>query len=1052
MGAAVKGILIVSKPNVRARLLASSMICGVAVATAGPALAQTGGTAEEVEEIVVTGSRIPSPNLESVSPVTTVGAQDIAMRGVTRTEDLVNQLPQVFAAQGAMLANGATGTATVDLRGLGANRTLVLVDGRRLHIGTPSGNPGNTAPDLNFIPASLIERVEVVTGGASAVYGADAVAGVVNFIMQKNFEGVRLDAQYSTYQHTNNNSDVREALRRRAAVSLYPDQFAAPDKNVWDGAVTDINMAMGANLADGKGNVTAYAGYRNAKKLLQNQRDFSACNLGTSTNAISFAGFACGGSGTTAPAMFIPGGGTGSQLTLDPAAAGGRGFRAYNGNRDAFNFAPYNDYQRPDTRYTLGAFGTYEVSPAAEMYAQLMFMDDHTSATIAPSGIFGANMNINCAGNPFLTAAMVTAFCAPTIDQLPDDPNFPGTLGVNADADPTTPGQQASVAVLRRNVEGGGRISDLRHTSYRGVVGMRGELGNGFRYDVYGLYGTVEYQQVFNNDFSLTRSARALDVVTDPATGRPACRSAVPSLAGSNADANCVPYDIFSLTPASPQALAYLQTPGFQNGEYVQQVVSASITGDLGQYGVKFPWANDGIGFALGAEYRRERLDLNTDTAFQSGDLAGQGGATMPTEGTYDLFEVFGEARIPIVQDQPFFHSLTAEVGYRFSDYSLGFSTDTYKISGDWAPTADFRIRGGLNRAVRAPNIVELFATNVIGNNGNVDPCEGPVAQLNLTAAQCARTGVTAAQYGNIVPNLAAQYNGQTGGNPNLDPETSDTLSFGVVFTPTFFPGFSLSADWFNIEVTDLIGNIGQDETLQRCAETGDAFFCGLIHRAPGTGSLWLSPNGFVVDTTFNTGGLEVEGVDFEANYRFNFSDFGATSALADYGGLSINFQGSFLDKYLVTTLPGDEPFDCAGLFGSICTNGSAPAAAPLPEWRHKVRATWRTPWNVEVSGTWRHIASVDVDSEFSGASHAAGPDAKLGAQDYFDLAGTWAIRENMTLRFGVNNIFDREPPLVSSGGATVSNCPSGPCSGNTFPQTYDALGRYLFVGLRADF
>ncbi|WP_374470951.1 TonB-dependent receptor plug domain-containing protein [Phenylobacterium sp.] len=999
--------------------------------------------AGEVSEVVVTGSRIPQPNLTSASPVTVVGAQDIVTRGVTRSEDLVNQLPQVFAAQGSSYANGATGTATVDLRGLGPSRTLVLIDGRRLQPGTPAATANNTAPDLNFIPAALIERVEVVTGGASAVYGADAVAGVVNFIMQKNFEGVRLDAQYSGYQHTNNNDTVRSILERRAATASNPAAFAAPEKDVWDGGTTDLNLVVGMNSPDGNGNVTAYVGYRNVQGVTQDARDYSSCTLANAPTA--GGGFNCSGSGTTAPGGFISGGGAGDDyVTIDPSAPGGRGFRDYVGARDAFNFGPYNYYQRPDERYVLGAFANYKFNDAAEVYTQLMFMDDHTVAQIAPSGIFGQNMNINCSGNPFLTASQAAVFCAPTIDQLPDDPANPFTLGVNSDADPTTPGQQASVTVLRRNVEGGGRVSDLRHTDYRGVIGMRGQIANGFQYDVSAQHGVVVYQNVYYNDFSLVRSARALDVVTDPNTGLAACRSAVQSLAGPNFDPACRPYDIFSAAGPSQESINYIQTPGFQNGEYTQTVVTASLTGDIGQYGVKAPWAADGVGFALGTEYRREKLDLNTDLSYQTGDLAGQGGATLPSNGSYDVYELFGEARIPLVQDMPFFQNLSAEVGYRWSDYSLGFSTDTYKIAGDWSPTDDFRFRASYNRAVRAPNVVELFATLNVVLNGTVDPCEG--ATPEFTAAQCALTGVTAAQYGRIVPNLAAQYNGQTGGNPDLDPETSDTYSLGVVFTPTFIPGFSASVDWYNIKLKDRIGQIGQDVTLERCALTGDAFFCGLINRAPGTGSLWLSQNGYVTDTTFNTGGLEVEGIDVEANYRFDFADFGFTSALEGMGGLSFNLQGSYLEHYLVTTLPGDEPFDCAGYYGGTCTSSATPASAPMPKWRHKARMTWRTPWNFELSTTWRYVGDVESDARIDGGTYN-GRDAKLTDKNYFDLAGTWGVRENMTLRFGVNNVLDNEPPLVSQ-----SNCPSGPCNGNTYPQTYDALGRYLFVGLRADF
>ena len=1037
--------------TMRERLLASSMICGAAmlglVATAN---AQEAG---EVSEVVVTGSRIPQPNLTSASPVTVLGAQDVATRGVTRTEDLVNQLPQVFAAQGSTYANGALGTASVDLRGLGPSRTLVLIDGRRLQPGTPSANAANLAPDLNFIPASLIERVEVVTGGASAVYGADAVAGVVNFKMQRNFEGVRIDAQYSGYQHTNSNDFMQEVTRRRQAGALRPEDFALPEKDVWDGGTTDLNIAIGMNSPDGKGNVTAYAGYRNVKKVLQSERDYAACNANFSTSpTLSYNNFACGGSGTTAPAQFITAGGNGAALTLDPDAPAGRAFRAYNGNRDAYNFAPTNYFQRPDERYTLGAFANYKFNDRAEVYADFMFMDDRTVAQIAPSGIFGLAININCEGNPYLTAAMAEQICAPTIDQLPDDVTNPLTLGLNTDADPTTPGQQANLVILRRNIEGGGRQADLRHTDYRGVIGMRGQLGDGWNYDVYGQYGVVVYQQAYYNEFSNTRITRALDVVIDPNTGLPACRSAVPSLAGTNFDAACRPYDIFGLAGPSAEALNYVQTPGFQNGEYVQSMVSANLTGDLTQYGVKTPWANDGVGVAIGAEYRRERLDLNTDMAFQTGDLGGQGGATLPAAGSYDVYELLGEARIPLIQDQPGFRNLSAEVGYRWSDYSQGYSTDTYKLAGDWSPTDDFRFRASYNRAVRAPNVVELFATANVQLNGLTDPCEGD--DPTFTLEQCMRTGVTAAQYGNIAPNLAGQYNGLVGGNPDLVPETSDTVSFGLVLTPRFLPGFNMSVDWFNIQVEDRIGQIGQDTILQRCADTADAFLCGLINRAPGTGSLWLGSNGYIVDTTFNTGKLEVEGVDIEANYRFDFGDFAATRALDSFGGMSFNFQGSYLKDYLVTSLPGDDPFDCAGLYGSICTGSATTASAPLPKWRHKLRATWRAPWDLELSGTWRYIDSVKVDAKIpgSGPTHAQGPDAKLAAQSYFDIAANWAVRDNVSIRFGVNNVFDNDPPMVGSGGTAINNCPSGPCSGNTFPQTYDSLGRYLFFGVRADF
>lgn len=985
----------------------------------------------EVGELVVTGSRIPTPNLTSVSPVSVIGSQEVQLSGITRTEDLVNQLPQAFASQGSQLSNGASGTATIDLRSLGANRTLVLIDGRRLM----PGDPGSTAADLNFIPSTLIDRVEVVTGGASAVYGADAVAGVVNFILQRNFNGVRLDAQYSFYQHENSNETGAQTIRNRLAVGGNPAFFPLPDDNVDDGYARDINMVIGASTDDGRGNVTAYAGYRNVDAITQDQRDFSACALGVSPT--SSTGFACGGSGTTAPARFITAAGTGSDLTLDPAAAGGRGFRPYVGARDQFNFAPTNYYQRPDERYVLGAFAHYELRPEADVYGQFMFMDDRSIAQIAPSGLFLQTFTVNCE-NPLISASQRVALCGPTVDQNAVTP------GVQNDFDPVTPGQQARASIGRRNVEGGGRQADLRHTDYRGVIGVRGDLGENWQYDVYGQYATVIYQLNYLNDFSIVRGARSLDVVAD-AGGNPVCRSVQ-----NGTDPACVPYDIFSIAGPSQAALDYLQTPGFQDGSTRQTVVSASLAGDLGDYGIRSPWATDGVGLALGTEYRREELELRTDTAFSTGDLAGQGGATLGIAGDFDLYEIFGEIRAPLVQDVPFIQELSIELGYRFSDYSTGVDTDAYKIGGDWRPIEDVRFRGSFNRAVRAPNIQELFAAQNVVLNGTTDPCEGTVvggranggAPGGFTLQQCQRTGVTAAQFGSIVVNGAAQFNGLTGGNPDLKPESADTYSFGVALTPRFLPGFNLTVDYYSITVEDRIGGIGQDTTIQRCGETGDPFYCSLIRRSPGTGSLFLGNDGFVIDTLLNTGSLEVTGVDVEANYRFDFDDFGATGFLSSFGGLSFNYVGSFLDEYLIETLPGDEAFDCAGQFGNICTGTSVPSAAPLAEYKHKLRVTWRTPWNIQPSLSWRHISEVDNDN-----GTETNQDSQLESQDYIDLAATWRVFDGITFRGGVNNIFDNDPPLVGQ-----ASCPAGPCNGNTFSQTYDVNGRYIFLGVSADF
>jgi outer membrane receptor protein involved in Fe transport len=986
--------------------MASSMICGAVLLglSATQASAQAAGgqaSSAEVSEIVVTGSRIPQPNLTSVSPVASVGQEEVKLQGTTRIEDLINTMPQAVGNFGGNLSNGATGTATVDLRGLGSQRTLVLVDGRRLLPGDPTQN-GNNVADLNFIPAALVDRLEVLTGGASAVYGADAVAGVVNFIMLKNFEGLRIDAQTSFYQHNNNNDTIQGIIKGRAATN--PTEFKLPKDNVTDGSQNQVTLVLGANSPDGKGNVTAYATYINIQPILQSQRDYSACALGGG------ATFTCSGSGTNARGQFQvysdPTLSTRlSTLTVDPTT--GNTFRPFT-TADQYNFAPTNYYQRPDERYMLGSFGHYEVNKHLDVYSQLMFMDDHSVAQIAPSGVFGEQASISCA-NPLLSAQQVTALC------------------VTGRAAPVT---NADIVLFRRNVEGGGRQADLRHTDYRLVFGARGELAEGWNYDAYAQYGEAVYAQEYLNEFSLARTALALDAVRDPTTGALVCRDVSARAAG------CVPYNPFQTGGVTAAQLAYLQTPGFQQGSTSETVVSGSVTGDLGQYGLKSPWATDGVGIALGTEYRRETSDLRVDSEFASGDLAGQGGATLPTAGSYDVYELFGEARIPLVQDAPWAKSLTFETGYRFSDYNLGFSTNTYKFGGDWAPVDDIRFRASYQRAVRAPNIQELFRPSSVQLDGSTDPCAGAnpaAADPAATAANCARTGVLPGQYGNIIANSAAQYNGFTGGNPDLKPEKADSYSLGFVATPRFVPGLSVSLDWFDIKVNNVIGTIGADETINRCLNTGDPFFCSKVHRASGTGSLWIGTSGFIDDTNFNLGSLETKGIDLEVNYRMNLADMG----VGDYGSLHFKFSGTWVDELKTETLVGDTPYDCAGFYGPVC-------GVPTPEWRHTFRTTWAMPWKTSASLNWRYISSVDLGTSLAPATTPA-TDAKIGSQNYFDLAGTWSVRDNITLRAGVNNIFDREPPINGQALPVFE-------SGNTFPQIYDALGRYIFFSLTADF
>ncbi|MGE0044333.1 MAG: TonB-dependent receptor [Hyphomonadaceae bacterium] len=1109
------------------RLLAGTIMAGAAVTgLAGPAMAQDGD-----DEIVVTGSRIPQPNLQSVSPITQVGSEQISGRGVTRVEDMLNELPMTMAGQDSGVSNAASGAATVDLRGLGSARTLVLINGRR----TTAGDVTNSAADLNLIPGALVDRVEVLTGGASSIYGADAVAGVVNFIMQDDFEGVRFDAGYSFYQSNTEDDQmggdapVAFALARLGNLeqmqSISPRFFRVPEENQVDGETWTFTTVFGANTEDGRGNVTAYLDYRNVGATRQDSRGFSACNffsggtpnLDQDLNSYFFIDdeFVCGGSSTTFPSRL--------QATRNSTFTIGN-FNVRNAfsssglpSRQAgpgatltapvvpYNFAPDNYFQRPDERYSGGAFARYEINPHIELYAEAMFMDDRTRAQIAPSGAFRGggfgNLNgfyaVNC-DNPFLGATQVALICG--ADIVPDftgqaltdlvddivaagdnpdtaldesDPvaveayittnvngvvqeNCPDPVPDVAD-DPMTPEDESAGTVGNqaiclfdlghRNVNGNPRIADLRHTQYRFVLGSRGELTEGWNYDVYGLFNRMVYQQNYLNEFSLSRLQRAL--INDG--GQCAVNTDDDA---TNDDIGCVPIDLFDDGGPTDAQLNYVVQNAFQMGQTQTSVFSGAVTGDLGTLGMTSPWAEDGIGVAFGVEARHEELELRTDANFcpstilgTVSDLIGQGGTTCPVDGAYSVFEVFGEMNVPIVQNQPFFESLGLDLSYRFSDYSIsggvGYHTDTYGIGGHWAPTEDIRFRAAYQRAARAPNIVELFAPQVVGLAGVTDPCSGGTPTASLAA--CQAMDVTAGQYGTIAANPAAQYNGLGGGNPSLQPEIADTVTIGFVFTPTFLPGLAVSVDWYNIQLEDRVGPIGTDTILANCVAAADALspFCQAVVRAPGTGSLWLGPNGYVIDLNTNSGGLETTGIDVNARYRL---DIGAA------GGLGFNYTATFVDEYIVSPF-GGAPFDCAGLYGPACAGAIGGFGNPMPDYRHLASVTWETPMTgLALTGSWRHIDEVLLEP--SAAAFTAGgvdyvnlTDAVLDSQNYFDLSGTWDIWENVTFRAGVNNITDEDPPLT---GAT--NCPSGPCNGNTWPGVYDALGRYFFFGVTADF
>lgn len=434
------------------------------------------------------------------------------------------------------------------------------------------------------------------------------------------------------------------------------------------------------------------------------------------------------------------------------------------------------------------------------------------------------------------------------------------------------------------------------------------------------------------------------------------------------------------------------------------------------------------MGISLGLEQRSEKLQLETDSQFTSGDLFGQGGPSLGVTGGYTVKEAFGEVRVPILENVPFADLLSVNGSYRYSDFSTGKSTDSYGVGFEWAPVKQAKLRGSYQRAARAANIVELFTPAGLSLYDNdADPCAG--ANPTATLAQCQRTGVTAAQYRNILDSPAGQYSQITGGNANLNPEEADSYTLGLVLQP--IKDLSITLDAFSIDVQNVISTVPPTTTLSNCLATGNPTFCSLIKR-DDIGTLWAKTSASIGANNQNLATRKTTGLDVGANYNMK---------VAGYGAFGMSVLGTYLRTYEQVDLPGGVKYDCVGLYGPTC-------GTPLPEWRHKARVTWTSPWAVDLALTWRYIDAVLLDRtstnpQLTGTVRAV--DRELPAQNYIDLSGSYNITKNLSVSGGINNILDRDPPISAQVGAGFGN-------GNTYPQVYDAMGRRIFLGLTAKF
>ena len=999
------------------------------------------GAALQLQEVVVTGSRIATPNQTAISPVQFVGAKQFQQVGATRVEDVLNKLPQVFADMNGTSINGGTGTSTIDLRGLGAARTLVLVNGERM----PYGDTAVPGADINMIPPALIENVQILTGGASAQYGADAVAGVVNFKLLDNFQGVKLVANGGGYFHSNNNDQgVEDAINTFNASGK--GFFKPAPSSVATGATKALTFIAGINTPDNKGNATFYASYRNTAKAVQSQYSYSACSLGSGFAPDNV--FSCAGSHTAYPGtfQFFGANGVSTRNTVGPGGA-----VLPLSAEPEFNFGPLNFFQAPQETWNAGAFLHYEFNEHAQVYADTMFMSNDSKLQIAEGGDFNANLAVNCA-NPFLSTAEVNAWCDGSTkgfatQAFPTGATFP-------DGAVYAPGDSRTLLIGYRNVPGGDRVAEPKHQDWRMSVGVKGAITDNWTYDVSYQYSQMTEQVISTGDLSKTKMGYALDVVNVDSGGNIVPKGtpgskiecAVTQQGNTTGLANgCVPWNIFTPGLVTPAMENYLGITGITLGEIKQHIIDSNFTGDLSQY-VQLPTAHSGLQVAAGTEYIDWNLAQTPDVTTATADQGGSGGVTNNIAGAIQSFSEYVEARLPIIEDMAFAKSLTTDDSIRHSHYATGFSTNTYSLGLAWQPIQDVRLRGTFTRAVRAPNITELFSPSIVGLDGTQDPCSG--AAPKFSAVQCAREGVSAAQYGHIIANSAGQYNGLVGGNTDLKPETAITKSIGIQLNPRFLANFSASIDYFDIKISGIIRGIGANTVVNDCGNQG--LFCNDIHRDQ-FGSLWLTNNGFVTDTLQNVGVLEEKGIDVQLNYAFDMGRFGRLDA---------SLTGTHISNYIITPIQDlpSSSFDCAGFYGGTCS--ASPVGAPLFSWRHDMQVTWLTPLrSLSVTAGWRYLSGADVDTlnpnpnvGTPGATVAnggvSGTDAHIPAFNYLDMSLAYQVFDAVQVRLGVNNLMDKSPPVIGASDAP----PTPFYNGNTLPGTYDWGGRFVFGEIDVQF
>ena len=985
--------------SMRERLLATSMICGAAL-LATQAYAQ--GAANSVSEVVVTGSRIQTPGIQSASPIVTIGSEQIRQQQTPEAEKILRLLPTAVPGDGDAVNNGTAGVTTVNLRGMGAQRNLVLLNGKRM---TPYNIDG--AVDLSQVPTALLERVDVITGGASAVYGSDAISGAVNFITKTDFEGFEADANYS-------------------------------QTGEGDGKIVSTAFTVGANSGDGRGNAVVSVNYSKRDGVLFAARPLgqlgivtaNGANLGASAPPAPPAG--CGGPGSVASGGSTTTVPTRTQITGVGTTAGQfRDDGSLGANCSVFNFNPFNYYQTPQERWGGSAFATYQVADNVEAYANLLYSKTEVRQQIAPSGIFGNSFFVPL-GNPFLQASarntLITQANAARVAGT-----LPGTswrdLNANGVVDSA---DDISLVIRRRTGELGERSSTYQNNAFQFNAGFRGQLGDSWDWEAFVQQGQSDRVSIAAGYTNVTNFGNALNAVVGP-DGKPVCRSG----------GSCVPVNVFGgYGTITPEMAGYVGAVGIEKQSYRQTIVGGSVSGYADA--IKLPTAALPVQWSFGAEYREEVGETVPDECLKlapASCLGGAGGNTLPIKGGFDVYEIFGETIIPVFSDLPFAKSLEVELGGRFSDYNPSGSNTTWKAGLNWEPVEGLRVRAMQQRAVRAPNVGELAAPLVSGlRNAVMDPCSVTNASAlagNATLrARCISTGMTASQVGTVQDIVSGQISTFEGTNLAKlpDPESADTTTVGFVWTPDYIPVVSrpfLSVDYYKIRVEDWIGTYQAQEVLDACYGGGVTEQCAKVIRINGD---LASPAAGIQLFVQNLDYLETEGVELNAGFGLGLEDLGGSES---WGRLQFSITANY---YMVNESRSDPTLpkiECVGYYGTSCGNPT-----------HQLRWVQRTNWEsgaFSFGYQWRYQDEVSIEETQKADTFSKFQ--SIDAYNYVDLFGSWAINDAVRLSASVRNVFEEEPPIVGNEAATTSAN-----SGNTLPSNYDTLGRVFAVGLNVRF